>query len=389
MKVLHIATELSPQSGGPTRSIPGLCRALSGRGDVEATLFVHSAEGLRPDLLGSRYPVGIGTGLAWNSVRRDTHKVIARVRPAIVHLHGLWMLSNHFDASFARRHSIPTVISPRGMLEPWSLNAKKWKKQLALWLYQRRDLERVVALHATAESEAEQFRRLGLKQPIIVSPNGVDFPEYMPPKTYRADGKMTALFLSRIHPKKGLMELVEAWANVRSSKVLTCESCKVGECARPGSSILNWHFEYAGPDYDGHLATVQRRMRDLGVERDFTYLGHLNDQEKWVAYRRADLFVLPTYSENFGIVVAEALAAEAPVLTTTGTPWKSLVENRCGWCIEPGLNPLEKELPFILQCGRDELQEMGRRGRAYAYKTFDWNRIANEMKQAYEWVLNR
>jgi glycosyltransferase involved in cell wall biosynthesis len=124
------------------------------------------------------------------------------------------------------------------------------------------------------------------------------------------------------------------------------------------------------------------------VAADFTYLGDLNDTDKWAAYRRADLFVLPTYSENFGIVVAEALAASVPVLTTTGTPWKALVDHQCGWWIDPGLNGLVDALPEVLQTSDESLAGMGECGRRYAVETFAWDSIAGQMKLAYEWVLN-
>jgi glycosyltransferase involved in cell wall biosynthesis len=338
-----------------------------------------------------------------------------------MHIHGIWGPYAHLSCLVARRYDIPYIVAPRGMLEPWSLNAKKWKKRLAMWMYQRRDLKHAVALHATAESEAEQFRKLGFRQPIIVSPNGVDLPETMPARTTRKDGKKTILFLSRIHQKKGLMELVEAWAKIKGSSLVHCcdsalvgSNCGTGDRGREtkqrqsaaavGSNqgprkqtntlmnsrtneLLDWHVEYAGPDYGGHLHAVQKRIKELGVEDDFTYLGDLGDQEKWSAYRRADVFVLPTYSENFGIVVAEALAAGVPVLTTTGTPWKVLVENQCGWWIEPGVKSLGKVLPEILQMNRETLAEMGNRGRVYAIRAFSWQSIADKMRQAYAWFL--
>lgn len=392
MNILHMVSGLDPKSGGPTRSISGLCRALAASG-VETTLFAHSPAHDLINPCGVRFVKGRGMGVrtAW----ADAQAIIREVEPDVIHLHGLWIPTNHIASCLARRHQIPVIISPRGMLEPWSLNAKKWKKRLALALYQRRDLRSAVALHATAESEADQFRSLGFKQPIVTLPNGVDLPDVMPPRTHRDDGKRTALFLSRIHPKKGLMELVEAWANVRSRQSATSNKQLPKNCSWNQAlthsrthALLNWHFEYAGPDYDGHLAAVQKRMKELDVEADFTYLGNLNDTEKWTAYRRADLFVLPTYSENFGIVVPEALAAGVPVLTTTGTPWRALVDHQCGWWIDPGMKALTDALPEVLQASDESLAAMGERGRRYAVETFAWNSIAAEMKQAYEWVLH-
>jgi glycosyltransferase involved in cell wall biosynthesis len=324
---------------------------------------------------------------------------------------------NHIAVRCLRNQKVPYIIAPRGMLEPWALNAKKWKKRLAMWLYQRRDLKNAVALHATAESEAEQFRKLGFKQPIIISPNGVDLPETMPERTMREDGKRTILFLSRIHPKKGLLELVEAWRLLRPRSGRNDE-CKNGDQNGTGrissrtNELLDWHVEYAGPDYGGHLHAVQKKIKELGVESDFTYLGDLSDQEKWSVYRRADVFVLPTFSENFGIVVAEALAAGVPVITTKGAPWQELEgacggtcdttcsdtvaasgrvkagSGRCGWWIDIGVEPLAEALKEAMGLSDDERCAMGENGRRLVEAKYTWSAIAEQMKAAYAWIVN-
>lgn len=371
MNVMHTIASVRPETGGPARSVPGLCKGLLACG-VDVHLRTGDPLSKCPEgIPGSRFTVeqegalGLGRGDG--------------APPDLIHAHGIWQSYNHRVISCARRKKIPVIVAPRGMLEPWSLSTKKWKKRLAMAVYQRRDLKTAKALHATAESEAEQFRKLGFNQPIILVPNGVDLPAQMPERTHRADGKKTALFLSRIHPKKGLMELIEAWARIGLYKGLKCESSKVGSC--------DWHVEYAGPDYAGHLAAVKDKMRELGVAGDFTYLGNLNDTEKWVAYRRADLFILPTYSENFGIVVAEAMAAGVPVVTTTGTPWKVLVDEKCGWWIEPGVTPLAKALSECLSLNRQQLSAIGENGRKYVLKKLAWNVLAEKMTSAYRWLL--
>jgi len=392
LKVLHTIGTTSRDAGGPPRSSQGLVAGLEKSG-VTAWLLsftpgdTHWVEGVIHHRAAKR--------AGFFGIRESIGLIVRDINPELMHIHGIWGLDTHVAVSIARKNKIPYVMAPRGMLEPWSLNAKKWKKSLAMWLYQRRDLQGAVALHATALSEAKQFRRLGFKQPIIISPNGVCFPGNMPPRLRREDGKRMALFLSRIHPKKGLIELVEAWGRIKGrigDKKLDVTSLQSGGKSASDLQplpLLNWHFEYAGPDYAGHLPEVQQRMRMLGVENDFSYLGALNDTEKWAAYKRADLFILPTYSENFGIVVAEALAAGVPVLTTRGTPWKVLCEEGCGWWIETGLESLIQTLPDVLEMSSEQLAAMGECGRRYAWKAFSWDAIAVEMKHAYEWILGR
>ena len=381
MTVLHVLLSLDPRGGGPIRSVAGVCRGLAKDG-VNTVLFVHSPEHPLSDPSGVRFLVGRGT--YFRTIVQDAIRVINEIKPDIIHLHGVWAFSNHVWAHLARKKRIPYVIAPRGMLEPWSLNTKKWKKRLAMWLYQRRDIKMAVALHATAKSEADQLRRLGFRQAIIVLPNGVDFPANMPMRLSRTDCKRTALFLSRIHPKKGVMELVEAWAKIKEMG----QERETGDGVSPNKWV-NWHFEYAGPDYGGHLAKVQKRILELGLEEDFTYLGELNDTQKWEVYGRADLFVLPTYSENFGIVIAEALVACLPVVTTRGAPWEELESEHCGWWIETGIEPLAKALRDAMSLTDEKRLAMGENGRRLVDAKYAWSAIAEQMKGAYDWVLNR
>ncbi len=300
MKIIHIITGISRNSGGPARSSQGLVAALNHAG-VEAWLLscVVGEEAWLPGVTNFKAPTVAGN----KALHQFFIDAIHEVKPDLIHLHGIWQWQIHLAAKAARACSIPYVVAPRGMLEPWSLEQRKWKKRLALWLYQGNDLRRAAALHATAESEAEQFRKLGFKQEIILSPNAVNVPDALPPSQRQADGKRRALFMSRIHPKKGLVELMEAWSKVNHAQ---------------------WVLEIVGTDSDGYQKTVEEAARHFGVADSVIFTGPLMDEVKWQAYCRADLFVLPTYSENFGIVIAEALYAHVPVITTKGTPWQEL-----------------------------------------------------------------
>ena len=168
-------------------------------------------------------------------------------RAMLIHDNGLWLPTNHSAAVIAGKFGVPLVVSTRGMLEPWALKHRAWKKQIAWWLYQRNDLRTARVLHATAPHEAESLRRLGLRQPIAVIPNGVDLPPFLHRSQVPASPHV-ALFLGRIHPVKGLLELVDAWRIVRPS---------------------GWTMIIAGPDEGGHRAVVEERIRRAGVESDF------------------------------------------------------------------------------------------------------------------------
>lgn len=377
MRVLHVISSISRQGGGPSRSSQGLAAAQNGLG-IEAWLITLS-QGEEPWIEG--VDKFINGGLFENALQN--------VEPDVVHLHGVWEMGLHRCAVLCRRWHIPYVIAPRGMLEPWSLKQKWLKKRIARFLYQDKDLKLAAALHATAASEAEQFRKLGFKNYCIVSPNGVNLPEGDLGVGERcrctADCRR-ALFVSRMHPKKGVLELVEAWGRVvvsRQSSVVSGWKC---ELVYTVSGELEKEYE----------AKVKARVKELGLDDQFIFTGALNDDEKWAAYARADVFVLPTYSENFGIVVAEALWAGVPVITTKGTPWSELEEYKCGkWIDLPaeGSNPsaweaLDEALVSVMAMSDAERGEMGMRGRKLVEEKYTWDAVCKAMVDGYKDVLN-
>lgn len=363
IKVLHIVSALNASSGGPTRSISGICKALAERG-VDITLFVHSFNNDELDLKSVDLVLGSGKKLpvAW----RELKKVFLDVNPDIVHLHGLWMPTNHLAMTIARKYEVPVVLSVRGMLDPWALKQKRLKKLIALKLFQRSDLESVCCFHATASREKDNIRRQNLMQPVCVIPNGVNIPTLLPVRNYEDIQEKRALFLSRLHPGKGLMDLVDAWGMIRPE---------------------GWKVVIVGPDVCGHRSEVEERIFQLGLNHQFVFMGELNDSEKWTEYAKADLFIHPSHSENFGISIAEALVAGLPVVATTGTPWKILNEIKSGWWIDPGAESLVNNLPEILSLDVTELRKMGQRGRKYAVDNFAWSSIATEMRDVYKWIL--
>ena len=255
------------------------------------------------------------------------------------------------------------------MLSAWALGHKAWKKRLAWWLYQRRDLESARVLHATSAAEAEDIRRLGLRQPVAIIPNGVALPpqEAMGQRAPAAS-RRTALFLSRIHPGKGLLDLVQAWHKLRPS---------------------GWRVLVAGPDEENHRAAVEQAISERRLDGYFKFLGPVGDDRKWEVFGQADLFVLPTKSENFGIAIAEALAAGVPVITTKAAPWQELESHRCGWWVDVGVEPLVAALREATAASPEVLREMGLRGRELVRERYSWPKIAQEMKAVYEWVLGR
>ena len=373
--VLHVVAGLDPRHGGPSRTVVALTDALARRGDVAVRLVsqgrtgapaVASAAGVKRLLPESGSRAALALGLP---VRRELVRMGLRERPALVHNHGLWHPVNHWAAWAARAWGVPLVVHPRGMLEPWALEQKRHKKRLALALFQQRDLDSAQALVATSEMELENLRAFGLRQPIAVIPNGVELPPSGAVDARKGRnpeaGTRTALFLSRVHPKKGVLELVRAWAALRPE---------------------GWRLYIAGPDEGGHWREVSRLIAELGLAGVIEYLGPVEAQAKAAAYRDADLFVLPSFSENFGVVIAEALAYGVPVITTRATPWAELETHHCGWWIETGVEALAGALREAMNMDDDQRRAMGARGRELA-RRYDWNEIAGQTAALYRWLL--
>lgn len=350
MRVLHTLASLRPESGGPARSVPALALAQSKLG-VDAQLWIADGTLGETDL-----PLHAG------NLRQVVHQIGAI---DLIHDHGLWLSNNHQTAGLSRTLPIPRVVSPRGMLEPWALQHKRWKKRIAWTLYQRRDLASAAALHATAQSEADQFKKLGLKSPIFVVPNGVDLNH--PTESQRSDSSpRTALFLGRIHPKKGLPMLIKAWNKVRPT---------------------NWHMLVVGPDESGHRAELEREVNRCGLEGSWSFSDAVEGTEKSSRFQSAELFILPTHSENFGLAIAEAFAFALPVITTTGAPWSGISERNCGWWVRPEVDSIESALRAATGCSSCSLRKMGERGRDWMAADFGWEKVASQMIADYEQIL--
>jgi len=212
---------------------------------------------------------------------------------------------------------------------------------------------------------------MGFKQPVAIIPNGIDVP---PLKIKIIGNKRTLLFLGRIHPVKGLDMLLPAWAAVHAR-------------------FPDWQLRIVGSDAgfharSGYLAEMQNLSISLGL-RNVEFTGALHGAEKWQAYLDADLFVLPTYSENFGMSVAEALAAGTPVIVTQGAPWSGLAHEKAGEWIEIGIDSLVAALEDLLSRTSDELSTMGQLGRAWMEREYSWDSIGRHMADVYDWVLGR
>ena len=372
MHVLHTISGLSQAAGGTTVAVLGYCHALASLG-LQITIAIPHGCNIPVDdqRKGLRIVVEPKTAMAStrvfaaNSFERFLRHLLGETRPDILHSHALWDLRMHAACRAAYRGRVPYVVSPHGMLEPWAVRHRRWKKQLALRLFQRTDLQRADCLHATATAEASQLGQFVHTTPITTVPIGVSPPDFVQAGSDHKQAH-TALFLSRIHRVKGLLNLVEAWRRLRPE---------------------GWRLEIVGPDEGGHRKEVEEAVRAAKLDKHVTFMAPLCGVDKWRALSRASLLVLPSFNENFGIVVPEALACGTPVITTVATPWQELEEHRCGWWIETGVEPLLKALKTAIETADSERRSMGARGRQLVTSKYTWPAIASQMHQLYEEVL--
>jgi glycosyltransferase involved in cell wall biosynthesis len=363
----------NPAYGGPFFSVGNLARALHGQ-DVSVSLFAgdypHMPVVSAPEGVSFRTTPGrllpVLRQTVMHQATKDLERFIGEIEPTIVHDNGMWLSLNHKVARATHRHQIPRMLSPRGTLDPWAMQYRCFKKRIALALYQRRDLEEVSAFHAASYLEAENIRAQGLRQPIVIIPNGVDL---SPTKAkFDANAERIALFVGRLHPIKNLPTLLKAWAKVRPS---------------------GWRLKLAGSDEVGHCAELRALARSLKVEHLVEFCGPVYGEEKEALFADAELFLLISKSENFGVAAAEALATGLPVIASKSTPWSCLEKEELGWWINDSIDSVAATIESVTKLSSDTLRERGQRGRDYARHQFSWSAIGQRFFNAYSWIAGQ
>jgi len=288
----------------------------------------------------------------------------------LVHLHSVFLWPTWAAARAARKAGVPYLVAPRGMLVKDLLRRKsRWLKTAWVRLIEQRNLEQAAGIHVTALIEQTEIEEFGFKLPrVYYVPNGID--EIALPIMDQAPGNLQpeaayVLFLSRINWKKGLDRLVKAWRRVPDRLLVI-----------------------AGNDEENYRAEVERLARAEGVIDRIRFVGPVAGQDKWLLYRNAELFVLPSYSENFGIVVLEAMAMSCPVVVTPEVGLAATVaECDCGRVVSGEPEPLAAAINDLL-ANEPLRRALGRRGQDVANSRFLWPSVAGQMEQAYREVLN-
>lgn len=365
MKILSFVSSLDLSSGGPSRSVPMLVKGLAELG-VDITLMTIRSENMNIHAIeGTTAKLKV---LSPSFSRKEIAKYLADERFELIQIQSMWDLPYHKVMVEARKLNIPYIVTPRGMLEPWSLSQKKWKKKLAWWLYQRNDVEKSACVFTTAKMEAEHVRELGITTCKAVIPNGIETDGY-PCKSSVGHVKKQVLFLSRVHVKKGIELLFEAWKRLHSD-------------------YADWQLFVIGNGEAEYIHSLENRVENLGLKDSIKILPPVFGEAKINVYQESALFCLPSFSENFGMVIAEAMSCGTPVITTTNCPWNILNETNTGWCIDLSVDNLEHALREGMGMDANALYDMGQRASKLIFDNFDYRSVTRKTLRLYEWLLN-
>jgi len=376
MHVLHAYNEILASRGGIVTALAGMLPALREQG-VDTDLVsilpcgVNAEEALLygPHLHLAR---ALDPFFGYSPELRPLIEGLAR-DSSVIHSHGLWTFLHYMAYRVARENRKPHIISVQGMAEPYIQSRSRWKKAPIEWWFQDRALQRASVFQAVALKEHDDIRRLGLKQPVALVPNGVNLNDG--PTTSRAEleaafpalkDRRVMLFLGRLHPKKGLPHFLPAWK-------------------RSTARENDWHLLLAGADDGGHRAELEAQIEALGLQKEVTFAGLLTGEMKGAALRHSQAFVLPSHSEGMPLALLEAMGARLPVLDTPGCNFPEAAQ--AGGAIE---TPATEEgslegLSQLLAMSDEERRAMGQRGRALVERDYGWETVAQKMKSVYAW----
>ena len=387
MKVLHVIPSVSPALGGPTQVVLNLVQALREWGiDAEIVTTNDNAATLLDVPLNQRITyqqVPIWFLPRFSPPLKEFIFSTALTQWLWQHIQDYDILDNHYLFSYAsscasaiaRWYQIPYTVRTMGQLSPWALEQSRLKKQLYTFLIERRNLSRAAAIHCTSASEAQDVRNFGIQTPTVTLPLGVnllpDCPEAKQNLHYRygiPNHKPIVLFLSRLHYKKRPDLLIQALSQI------TVQS-------------YDFHLILAGsgePDYVNHL---KKLVASVGLAKHTSFAGFVTGEDKSLLLQGSDIFVLPSFSENFGVAVAEAMAAGLPVIVTPGVQISpEIAAANAGLVVEGDVETLADAIATLLNSPhlRHELGENGKRLVSHRYS---WKVIAQNLISVYTAII--
>ncbi|MDR2039813.1 MAG: glycosyltransferase [Bacteroidales bacterium] len=364
MKILHTIPGLSVNSGGPTTCTYNLVNGLRQMNvDVDVLTFFSKNPGnkiIAEDAFIKALPDDTSTSFLFSHNFKEY--LINHNEYDLYHANALWTYPSHITLRMAVKKHKACLIAPHGMLFPQALQVSKWKKKIASILFQRKDLEMATCLQATSSKELEHFRTFGLKNPVAIIPNSIRNVSGRE-KFNQKETSVTLGFMGRFHPIKNIEALIEAFKKINPKD---CNLVLIGS---------------GDIDYENSLKKI------AGDDSRIRFTGFLQGDDMKKILGSLSYLVLPSHSENFGMVVPEALSLGIPVIASKGTPWEELDTYHCGWWVSNDMNTLAQTIEVAINTPETERVKMGENGRKLVIENYSTEVVAKKMKQLYEWIL--
>jgi glycosyltransferase involved in cell wall biosynthesis len=379
MKIVLLYGSNSRNSGGLYNSVRSLGQSLLKISGMKPVALAHNDAYSEKDLP-AYAPLPIETysiaGPANFGYSKDLLDKLAKIQPDIIHPQCVWMYSSYATLNYHKKNHTPYVISPRGMLDKWILNNKGWKKKIAGFLFEKTHLKNASCIHALALSEYKSIRNYGCKNPIAVIPNGINLPQenvdvdLKMPEWKISDNRKVILFLSRLHPKKGIENLMHAFSELKEER-------------------KHWKIVIAGESASKkYMDDLIKLQQDLHITDDLIFVGPQFHLDKDNCFRNADAFILPSFSEGLPMAVLEAWSYKLPVLMTEACNIPEGFEQRAAIEIKPEVGSIKLQLGEFFRLSEKERSQMGENGYQLVLNKFTWTAIANQMHEVYKWILN-
>jgi len=374
MKSLHILTSLNKRSGGTSLSSYTLVKGLQMEG-VQADMVTFSPKDENEEMISTEafiHALPPSKIPKWEYSKIATHYIKDQLNNYdIFHLHGIWEFLPHQAAITAYRAEKPYLITVSGMLYPAALQSKPLFKRLAAKLFQDKDLNNATVLQATCYQEYEYIRKYGLKNPVAVIANPLELPNELPVIKPSVESKIRIGFMGRFNPIKNIDILIEAWSKIsKKNPDIAMELVLIGDGEK------------------SYRESLQKQVKQHSLT-NVSFVGFLNGDEKEDMLNTLSYLVLPSKSENFGMVVTEALLRGIPVIASKGTPWGDLDEYSCGWWVDSDVDTLASAMDNAIHLNEQTRVDMGQRGQDLVVEKYGQSAVAIQMKELYAWMLDR
>ena len=369
LSIHHIAPYIvEKQLSGHSYAVPALCQATANKINTHMHVVGKNNLVFLPNFHVHEYKVNPFLKFILSSKDLKSGLINKTKSGDIIHSHGVWRMPHIYSLEVLKHKNVKIINSPKGSFSAEALKVSKFKKKIfSSFSKQNKFLSTCHAFHATSIKEKDEIRKLGFKQPIAVIPEGIDIPKEN--KKFKNRKNIKYLYLGRIHPIKGLDILINSWKKVEENEL----NCSLEICGY-----------YDDQEYFNHLLNLVKKNGLQNIHFGDKVYG----ESKSKKYLDNDIFILPSKSENFALVIAEAMSHEMPVITSKNTPWSVVKEKNLGWFVNSNENDLYAAIYESSILPNGQINEMGISGKKYIKEHFSWDVLSNDYVKFYKWVQN-